>query len=90
MLPITSPPLRDGWVTVRDGRIIDVGSGTAPSSAGVEVIDLGRVAMMPGLVNAHTHLELSFLWGKVPPADSLVDWVSRMMAATRRARAGRR
>jgi aminodeoxyfutalosine deaminase len=80
VLPITSPPLRDGWVTVRDGRIIDIGSGKVPSSAGVETIDLGRVAMLPGLVNAHTHLELSFLWGKVPPADSLVDWVSRMMA----------
>jgi aminodeoxyfutalosine deaminase len=80
VLPIASPPLRDGWVTVRDGRIIDVGSGKAPAAAGVETIDLGRVAMMPGLVNAHTHLELSFLWGKVPPADSLVDWVSRLMA----------
>jgi aminodeoxyfutalosine deaminase len=80
VLPITSPPLRDGWVTVRDGHVIDVGSGKVPSSAGVETIDLGRVAMLPGLVNAHTHLELSFLWGKVPPADALVDWVSRMMA----------
>jgi cytosine/adenosine deaminase-related metal-dependent hydrolase len=84
VLPIASPPLRDGWVTVRDGRIIDVGSGRASASAsaaaGVEVVDLGRVVMMPGLVNAHTHLELSFLWGKVPPADALVEWVSRMMA----------
>jgi cytosine/adenosine deaminase-related metal-dependent hydrolase len=80
VLPITSPPLRDGWVTVRDGLIVDVGSGPAATAADVEVIDLGRVAMMPGLVNAHTHLELSFLWGKVPPADALIDWVSRMMA----------
>lgn len=89
VLPIASPPLRDGWVTVRDGRIIDVGSGpvaaassaaSGTGSAGVEVIDLGRVAMMPGLVNAHTHLELSFLWGKVPPADALVDWVGQLMA----------
>lgn len=80
MLPIASPPLRDGWVTVRDGIVVDVGSGRPTTTAGVEVIDLGRVAMMPGLVNAHTHLELSFLWGKVPPADALVDWVARLMA----------
>jgi aminodeoxyfutalosine deaminase len=89
VLPLTGPPIRDGWVTVRDGVVVDVGGGKpsaqteaevgAGDSARVEVIDLGRVAMMPGLVNAHTHLELSFLWGKVPPADSLVEWVSRMM-----------
>lgn len=83
VLPIAAPPLREGWVTVRDGVVIDVGSGRTPASAGIESIDLGRVALMPGLVNAHTHLELSWLWGKVPPASSLVEWVSGLMAARR-------
>jgi cytosine/adenosine deaminase-related metal-dependent hydrolase len=33
---------------------------------------------MPGLVNAHTHLELSWLKGKVPPAHDFVDWVKQL------------
>jgi aminodeoxyfutalosine deaminase len=81
VVPIVSPPLRDGWVTVRDGRILDVGSGRSSASRRVEEVHLGRVAMLPGLVNAHTHLELSWLWGRVPPAGSLVEWVSQLMSA---------
>ncbi|HEY8548857.1 MAG TPA: amidohydrolase family protein [Vicinamibacterales bacterium] len=75
MLPIVSPPLRDAWVTVRRGRIVAVGQRTPPPGRGVEERDLGRSALMPGLVNAHTHLELSPLWGKVAPARSLPAWV---------------
>jgi cytosine/adenosine deaminase-related metal-dependent hydrolase len=46
----------------------------------VVVIDMGDVAIMPGLVNAHTHLELSWLRGKVPPANSFTDWVKGLFA----------
>ncbi|MGQ0733046.1 MAG: amidohydrolase family protein [Acidobacteriota bacterium] len=34
---------------------------------------------MPALVNAHTHLELSWLRGRVPPAASFIDWVTRLV-----------
>jgi aminodeoxyfutalosine deaminase len=40
--------------------------------------DLGDVAIMPGLVNAHTHLELSWLRGRVPPAGTFVDWIKQL------------
>jgi cytosine/adenosine deaminase-related metal-dependent hydrolase len=90
VLPIVSPPIRDGWVTVDNGRIVEVGPpqigppqiGTGPTLAGaaIEDIDLGRVALLPGLINAHTHLELSWLWGKTPPADSLPAWVGTLLA----------
>lgn len=80
MLPITSPPIRDGWVSVDHGRIVAVGAGRPESDPAIEDVDLGRVAVLPGLVNAHTHLELSWLWGKVPPAPSLPEWVGAMMA----------
>src|SRR4051812_48494919 len=39
---------------------------------------------MPGLVNAHTHLELSYLRGEVPPAAAFVEWIRGVMAARRR------
>jgi cytosine/adenosine deaminase-related metal-dependent hydrolase len=67
VLPVSSPPLRDGWVSVSGGRVAAVGEGRAP---GPET-DLGDVALLPGLVNAHTHIELSWMAGLVPPAASM-------------------
>jgi aminodeoxyfutalosine deaminase len=72
--------MADGWITVEHGRIVDLGAGRVEPRAGVDDIELGRVAVMPGLVNAHTHLELSWLWGKAPPAPSLPEWVGVLMA----------
>jgi aminodeoxyfutalosine deaminase len=38
---------------------------------------------MPGLVNAHTHLELSYLRDEVPPSSAFVTWIRGVMAARR-------
>ena len=86
--PIDQPPIRDGVVVVDAGRIVavrgqgsgigDQGSGTRDQGSGIR--DLGNVVLMPGLVNAHIHLELSWLRGRVPPADKFTDWVKRLMA----------
>ncbi len=56
---------------------MDVGTGHEGA------IDLGHVALMPALVNAHTHLELSYLRGRVGPAGSFVDWVRALLALRR-------
>lgn len=79
ILPIAGPPLRDGWVTVARGRVVAVGAGRVPDGPGIEIRDLGHSVLLPGLINAHAHLELSWLWGKVPPAASLPAWVSNLM-----------
>jgi cytosine/adenosine deaminase-related metal-dependent hydrolase len=79
VLPIAAPPIRDGWVTVARGRVVALGRGRPPDGPGVQVRDLGHAALLPGLVNAHTHLELSWLWGKVPPAASLPAWVGQLL-----------
>jgi cytosine/adenosine deaminase-related metal-dependent hydrolase len=81
--PIAAAPIRDGWVSIAGGRIAGVGGPgeTAPSPPH----DLGRAAVLPGLVNAHTHLELSGLRGRVPPAPDFVDWVKQLVM-TRRGR----
>jgi cytosine/adenosine deaminase-related metal-dependent hydrolase len=73
--PISRPPIRDGWVAVEGGRIVDVGAGERPAGA---ARDLGHVAILPGLVNAHTHLELSWLRGRVPPAATFIDWITQL------------
>ena len=63
VLPIADPPIADGWVSVEGGRVAGVGAGRRG-----DAVDLGRVVVLPALVNAHTHLELSYLRGQVPPA----------------------
>jgi hypothetical protein len=49
-LPIGTPPIRDGWLTVHNGRVVGVGPGMHVGNGRDE--DLGRVAVLPGLVNA--------------------------------------
>jgi cytosine/adenosine deaminase-related metal-dependent hydrolase len=88
VLPISGPPVRDGWVAVEDGRIVATGHGL-PQNEGAELLeamdhDLGDVVLMPGLVNAHTHLELSYLRGLVSPTGSFVDWIRQVIVARRR------
>lgn len=78
ILPIAQPPLRDGWVAVDDGVIAAVGAGAAAGAT-----DLGAVALLPALVNAHTHLELAYLAGAVAPAGRFLDWIRTVMAARR-------
>lgn len=81
VVPIAAPPVRDAWVEIdRHGKI--AGFGAAPLSP--RDIDLGQVALMPGLVNAHTHLELSHLRGQIPTAKGFVTWVRGVMAERRR------
>jgi cytosine/adenosine deaminase-related metal-dependent hydrolase len=88
VLPIASPPIREGWVAVEHGRIVAVGrrrgareAFDASSSRRVShEIDLRSAAILPGLVNAHTHLELSWLRGRVSKASSPVWWVRDLLA----------
>jgi cytosine/adenosine deaminase-related metal-dependent hydrolase len=65
----------DGWIASVDGRIQEVGSGTPPGPS----VDLGDVAILPGLVNAHTHLELSWMAGRVAQAPSMTDWIRNLL-----------
>jgi cytosine/adenosine deaminase-related metal-dependent hydrolase len=55
--------------------------GRAAQAPRGEARDLGPGVLMPGLVNAHCHLELSHLAGRLTGAGGFVDWVSRLVAA---------
>jgi cytosine/adenosine deaminase-related metal-dependent hydrolase len=96
LLPIAGPPIRDGWVLVDRGRIRAVGGPEDPVPQTPQLPAKGRgtkgpatrdlretVAILPGLVNAHTHLELSWMRGKVAPAGALPVWASRLIALRR-------
>jgi 5-methylthioadenosine/S-adenosylhomocysteine deaminase len=71
VVPVAAPPIEHGAVLIGpDGRIEAVGADQeVPRPAGVVTRSFPGAALMPGLVNAHTHLELTWLAGQVEEAD---------------------
>jgi cytosine/adenosine deaminase-related metal-dependent hydrolase len=85
VLPMAFDPIENGWVRIERGRIAAIGRGQ-PSGP---VHDLGDVIILPGLVNAHTHLEFSDLDRPLPAVGGLPAWIERVVAMRRsRAAAG--
>ena len=80
VLPVSRPSFEDGAVAVDDGRIAYVGPA-AHAPAG-ERRNLGETALMPGLVNAHTHLELTAMRGWLEDLP-FRKWVIRLTKARR-------
>ncbi len=70
--------LQDVTVRIRDGRLLDVESGCAP-----DAIELSSVALVDGLVNAHTHLEFSGLVSPIPSNGRFTDWIRAVVAQRR-------
>lgn len=83
VLPIAGPPLPNGWVAVEGGRIAAIGAEGRPFPGNSDPVQLGAVAVLPGLVNAHTHFELSYLHERIPPTPRFGDWVRAVMATRR-------
>ena len=71
LLPMQGPAFEDGLVTIHDGWIIGINASDPPEP----VLDLGDVILMPGLVNAHTHLEFSDLPAPLPAGENFADWI---------------
>lgn len=79
IFPVDGPPLPFGTVTVRNDRILAV----AAAGDRTADLDLGNAAVLPGLVNAHTHLDLSGLRGKVPPTRDFPAWLRAIISHRR-------
>ena len=80
VVPMTGPALRDAAVAFVNGRIAAVGptAQVRRSQPDAAVHDLGDAVVLPGLVNAHVHLELSHLRPGPAPA-SFVGWLLDLM-----------
>jgi cytosine/adenosine deaminase-related metal-dependent hydrolase len=75
------PPVENGAVAVSGNRIVDVGrlNDIKTRNAG-NVIDLGEQALLPGLINAHCHLDYTCLRGKIARRNSFTDWIRAINA----------
>ncbi len=81
VVPVAGAPIESGAVEVGRGAIADV--GPAHRVGGAPIIDFGDAVILPGLVNAHTHLELTPLAGRVPPGPDFCDWLRRLVSELR-------
>lgn len=80
IVPVTGDPIEHGTVQIEAGQIVDLCSDDNRNA-----VDLGNVAVVPGLVNAHTHLEFSDLSEPLQPANPFTDWL-RTLVSHRRSR----
>ncbi|MBD0358072.1 MAG: hypothetical protein ICV34_02325, partial [Rubrobacter sp.] len=80
VLPVSAPPIRDGALLVREGRIAAVGSlqEIERENPDVEVRYFPRHTIIPGAVNTHAHL--GFRRGDAPEGGSFSRWVNELVS----------
>lgn len=83
VLPIIDAPIREGAVMLNaDGVVLAVGSREDLRTRFTDVAEeRAQGVLLPGLVNAHCHLELSALRGQVPGGGGLIAWAGALMRA---------
>ncbi|MEY2542602.1 MAG: aminodeoxyfutalosine deaminase [Verrucomicrobiota bacterium] len=82
VVTMDGPPIENGAVTISGNRIEDVGTFPEISArySGQEIVDLGEQALLPGLINAHCHLDYTCLRGKISRQESFTDWIRAINA----------
>ena len=69
-------PIEDGAVAIEGNRISDVGPwADVRARVSGEIIDLGEKVLLPGLINAHCHLDYTLLRGAIPAQASFTGWI---------------
>ena len=81
VLPISRPPIEDGAVTLSGERIVGVSRWSeVPVADRENVVDLGEAILLPGLINAHCHLDYTDMVGQIPPPRMFSDWIKAIVA----------
>jgi cytosine/adenosine deaminase-related metal-dependent hydrolase len=82
ILPITAPPIEDGAVFIIGQKIraVTAWKNLRPHVR-EKVQDLGEVILLPGLVNAHSHLDYTDMAGQISPPKTFTDWIGSITVA---------
>ncbi len=82
VLPVSSPPIEDGAICLSGNRIVSVGRWRdVPAGSRSDVFDLGESILLPGLVNAHCHLDYTNMAGELAPTKGFVNWLMLITAS---------
>src|ERR1700738_4431483 len=83
VVTMDGPPIDNGAVAVSGDQIVDVGefSKVSKRHSNQAIVDLGDQALLPGLINAHCHLDYTCLRGRIRPRKSFADWIRAINSA---------
>ena len=82
ILPVSQPPIENGAVVIAENKIRSVGPwADLKPEPGEKIHDLGEVLLLPGLINAHCHLDYTDMAGQLPPPKTFTDWIPLILAA---------
>ena len=82
VVPVSQPPIADGAVKIFRQRIVAVGAWRNFSAVERRhATDLGETVLLPGLVNAHCHLDYTGMAGEFLPPRHFTDWLKLIVAA---------
>lgn len=80
ILPLTQSPIEDGAVRIAGNRIAAVGKWRdLKAQAGAAAMDLGEIVLLPGLINAHCHLDYTDMRGQIPRPKFFPDWIKTLL-----------
>jgi cytosine/adenosine deaminase-related metal-dependent hydrolase len=82
ILSVTAPPMEDGAVFIVGNKIraVSLWKNLRPHLR-EKVLDLGGVILLPGLVNAHCHLDYTDMAGELSPPKTFTDWIGAITVA---------
>jgi cytosine/adenosine deaminase-related metal-dependent hydrolase len=84
VLTMEGPPLENGAVAITGNRIRAVDRfAEIERLPGEEVLDLGEQVLLPGLINAHCHLDYSMMRRAISPPRTFTQWIARINAIKR-------
>src|SRR5205809_1855061 len=81
VITMDGPPIDNGAVALSGNKVVDVGKfDEIKMRNGGEIVDVGERALLPGLINAHCHLDYTCLRGEIPAQKSFTDWIRAINA----------
>lgn len=84
VVTMTGAPIADGAVVIEGGRILAVGSfSEIARDHPRDIMDLGEQVLLPGLINAHCHLDYTMMRNAIGPQHSFTQWIMRINATKR-------
>lgn len=82
VVTLNGPPIENGAVAIEGKSIAEVGTFREIKARNQDrVLDLGEQILLPGLINAHCHLDYTMLRGRIAPQKSFTEWIRQINAA---------